>query len=108
MNGQNGHVDGDDYTYDVPTGGAVFNPLAELAAWDQAGAVVAFAELRERFGAHFDAIEDVDAWVREQRGGPDLRTAAEKEQADVAALDRRLAALEATVARLVKVLEVRL
>ena len=60
--------------------------------------------------------------------GPDLRTAAEKEQDDVARLERRLAwlerefdlltvrvdasarltALEATVAALVKVLEVRL
>ena len=31
----------------------------------------AFANLREQFGAYFDAIPDVDAFVREQRGEPD-------------------------------------
>lgn len=30
-----------------------------------------FAELRERFGKYFDVIPDVDAWVKEQRGGND-------------------------------------
>ena len=37
----------------------------------------ALAELREQYGAYFDAIPDVDAFVREQRsgGGHDLRTA---------------------------------
>lgn len=31
----------------------------------------AFANLREQYGAYFDAIPDVDAFVREQRGGED-------------------------------------
>jgi hypothetical protein len=31
----------------------------------------AFANLREEYGAYFDAIPDVDAFVREQRGGED-------------------------------------
>ena len=120
MTDNNGHVDGDDYTWQagpVPVG-TVFKPSDTLA------------ELREQFGPYFDAIDDVDAWVREQRSGePDLRTADQVERDDVAALHRRmealeaivrakvqvgqidagrLDALEATVAALVKVLEVRL
>ena len=165
MNSDNQHIDGDDYTW----GGDALQPAAVLKPAD------AFAELQAQFGAYFDAIPDVDAFVREQRGcepgtvaawverwrigsgvplldelteieparvGPDLRTLAEQERDDVAALrgdldrlaelvrlktgpvdvalevdmqrdklgdfEQRLAALERTVAALVKVLEVRL
>lgn len=31
--------------------------------------VPSLAEIREKFGHHFDAIEDVDEWVRQQRRG---------------------------------------
>jgi hypothetical protein len=34
-------------------------------------ATEAMAELREKFGHYFDAIEDVDEWVRQQRSGED-------------------------------------
>lgn len=33
------------------------------------GAPAALAELREKFGPHFDAIPDVDAWVAARRRG---------------------------------------
>jgi hypothetical protein len=113
MTDNNGHVDGDDYTWEntnASQAGAVLNPAGP-------GVVAAFAELRERFGAAFDAIEDVDAWVKGQRSGepepgttdawaerwqrlgqrtvgqaldaleaPDLRTADQVERDDVAAL----------------------
>lgn len=61
MNQQNGHVDGDDYTWEGAT--------------IQAGAVLNVA----------------------QPAGPDLRTLAEREQDDVAALRADLAALAETV-----------
>jgi hypothetical protein len=53
----------------------------------------------------------VERWQRQARlggAGPDLRTLDQVERDDVAALHRRMAALEATVTALVKVLEVRL
>ncbi len=85
MNGDNQHVDGDDYTWDGGTsnGAPVFN---SDAVGDET-----LAELREKFGAYFDAIEDVDAWCAAVRRGddppaPDLRTLAEREHDDVAAL----------------------
>ena len=145
MNSDNQHIDGDDYTW----GGDALQPAAVLKPAD------AFAELQAQFGAYFDAIPDVDAFVREQRGcepgtvaawverwrigsgvplldelteieparvGPDLRTADQVERDDtaqlalrcdnlvdaLAAMGGRVAALERTVAALVKVLEVRL
>lgn len=131
MNSDNQHVDGDDYTW----GGDALQPAAVLKPAD------AFAELQAQFGAYFDAIPDVDAFVREQRGcepgtvaawverwrigsgvplldelteieparvGPDLRTADQVERDDVERLEGRLAALEATVTKLLTLLEVRL
>jgi hypothetical protein len=59
------HVDGDDYTWengDTSKAGGVLYPAGP-------GVVAAFAELREQFGAAFDAIPDVDAWVKAQRSG---------------------------------------
>ncbi len=56
----------------------------------------AFANVREQFGAYFDAIPDVDAFVREQRGGGDaaddraLRTVDQR-------IDERLEAIEAAL-----------
>ncbi len=58
MNSDNQHIDGDDYTW----GGDALQPAAVLKPAD------AFAELQAQFGAYFDAIPDVDAFVREQRG----------------------------------------
>ena len=65
------------------------------------------AELREHFGAYFDAIPDVDAYVREQRGGGeaaqyDLRTLPERERADVAALRQTCDKLADALAYLTK------
>ena len=38
---------------------------------DKLSHVDSFAELRENYGAYFDAIPDVDKFVAEQRGGMD-------------------------------------
>lgn len=50
--------------------------IAWLQRWREANpppsAAEAMAELRERFGHYFDAIEDVDEWVRQQRSGEDV------------------------------------
>lgn len=101
MTQHNGHVDGDDYTWQAGPvqAGAVFIPDA------QPGTADAWAE----------------RW-QQRRGGPDLRTADQVERDDtaqlalrcdnlvdaLAAMGGRVAALERTVAALVKVLEVRL
>ena len=103
MTQHNGHVDGDDYTWQAGPvqAGAVFIPDA------QPGTAAAWAE----------------RWQR-QAGtvAPDLRTADQVERDDtaqlalrcdnlvdaLAAMGGRVAALERTVAALVKVLEVRL
>lgn len=51
------------------------NPWAELVKFARENngpkvpPTVAFAELRNQFGDLFDAIEDPDAWVKEQRRG---------------------------------------
>ena len=95
------HVDGDDYTWAAGPvqAGPVFIPDA------QPGTADAWAE----------------RW-QQRRGGPDLRTADQVERDDtaqlalrcdnlvdaLAAMGGRVAALERTVAALVKVLEVRL
>lgn len=52
----------------------------------------AFANLREEYGAYFDAIPDVDAFVREQRGGdePDCTVWTKK-------IDERLEAIGAAL-----------
>ena len=63
----------------------------------------AFANIREQFGAYFDAIPDVDAFVREQRGGGDdrdLRTADQRHADELAQLQAELADLRARIARL--------
>ena len=64
----------------------------------------AFANLREQFGAYFDAIPDVDAFVKEQRGGdewprplPGVEPTLDKWAQRVNA---RLNALEAAVSQL--------
>jgi len=51
-----------------------------------------FANIREQFGAYFDAIPDVDAFVREQRGGdePDCTVWTKR-------IDERLTAIEAAL-----------
>jgi hypothetical protein len=101
MNSDNQHIDGDDYTWQAGPvqAGAVFIPDA------QPGTADAWAE----------------RW-QQRRGGPDLRTADQVERDDtaqlalrcdnlvdaLAAMGGRVAALERTVAALVKVLEVRL
>jgi len=41
------------------------------AASEAASPAAAMAELRERFGHYFDAINDVDGWVRAVRRGDD-------------------------------------
>lgn len=111
QNEQNGHIDGDDYTWQAGPvqAGAVFIPDA------QPGTADAWAERWQRQAARANgaALElpaelAADGWQLHQAAGPDLRTADQVERDDVAALHRRLAALEATVAMLVKVLEVRL
>ena len=79
----------------------------------------AFAELRREFGGYFDAIANVDAWVREQRGGEpaspdertqyDLRTVTEREGEALAQLELRLDNLLDVVerhARRIRALEV--
>ena len=58
-----------------------------------------FANIREKFGAYFDAIPDVDAFVREQRGGGDrdLPTADQRHADELAELRERLEAIEAAL-----------
>ena len=45
--------------------------LPEPALEPPPSAADAMAELRDKFGHYFDAIEDVDEWVRQQRSGED-------------------------------------
>ena len=61
----------------------------------------AFANLRERFGAYFDAIPDVDAFVREQRGGAPAAPASPYTLTPwPQSVDARLARYEAALSRL--------
>lgn len=96
MNSDKRHVDGDDYTWDTPSGAAVFNkPDAETIAWQT----------------------DIEALA-----GPDLRTADQRARDDVAVLMARLELveqlacemadrvrqLESAMTKLIRVMEVRL
>lgn len=123
-------MDGDDYTYEKPSGGAVLKHRDDMAAawsalqavpgtadawaerWQRQGqraagtTLEALAELREQFGAEFDRI-----WPNGLEGPaimtyrPDLRTADQVARDEAAELRRRVAELEATVALLLAVVE---
>ena len=62
----------------------------------------AFTNVRDQFGAYFDAIPDVDAFVREQRGGGDDRDLRTVDQR----IDERLKAIEAALSAQANVLQV--
>ena len=89
MTDDNGHVDGDDYTWEGATiqAGAVLN-VAQPGTGAPAG--------RGRYSMEDTMYELEPAAVRSV-AGPDLRTLAEREQDDVAALRANLAALAETV-----------
>ena len=81
MNGQNRHVDGDDYTWSgSPLERAVLNTVAAARSLN----TVSPAPMR------------------------DLRTPDQVERDDVQRLEQRIAVMEVTVAKLVALLEVRL
>ena len=88
MTSNNGHVDGDDYTWDgEPSGRAVLKPVPAWAAAWQRGEYVALDA---------PALAALAA-ASETQAGPDLRTADQVERDDVAALAVRLEWLEAFV-----------
>jgi hypothetical protein len=59
-----------------------------------------FANIREKFGAYFDAIPDVDAFVREQRGGATPTAPAYTLMPWPQSVNQRLARYEAELSRL--------
>lgn len=108
MNGDKRHVDGDDYTWDTPSGAAVFKSDAETIAWQTD--IEALAARR---------FESSDLVVL---AGPDLRTADQRARDDVLVLMARLELveqlacemadrvrqLESAMTKLIRVMEVRL
>ena len=59
-----------------------------------------FANIREQFGAYFDSIPDVDAFVREQRGGDAPAAQPYTLTPWPLSVDQRLARYEAELSRL--------
>lgn len=125
VNGQNEHVDGDDYTWQTGPvqAGAVLIP-AQPDDEPEPGTADAWADRWQRQAARANgaALElpaelAADGWQLHQAAGPDLRTLAEQERDDVAQLalrcdnlvdtveaaHRRLAALEGIVRAKVQV-----